>query len=73
MMSIKYDEQNLYLAFFFQPQWLLPPESEISKWFYIKERYFPSAGEPGYIMIKQIDMGQEFSQIQNLVHRLSGQ
>ena len=73
VMSIKYDEQNLYLAFFFQPQWLLPPESEISKWFYIKERYFPSAGEPGYIMLKQIDMGQEFSQIQNLVHRLSGQ
>ena len=55
----------------YQPQWLLPPESEISKWFYIKERYFPSAGEPGYIMVKQIDIGQEFSQIQNLVQRLS--
>ena len=38
-----------------------------------KERYFPSAGEPGYIMIKQIDIGQEFSQMQNLVSRLSGE
>ena len=40
---------------------------------FLKERYFPSAGEPGYIMIKQIDMGQEFSQMQNLVTRLSGE
>ena len=38
-----------------------------------KERDFPSAGEPGYIMIKQIDIGQEFSQMQNLVSRLSGE
>ena len=41
--------------------------------FPFQERYFPSAGEPGYIMLKQIDMGQEFSQIQNLVHRLTGE
>ena len=53
-------------------QWLLPPESEISKWFYVKERYFPSAGEPGFIMIKQIDIAREFGQIENLVTRLSG-
>ena len=53
-------------------QWLLPPESEISKWFYVKERYFPSAGEPGFIMIKQIDIAREFGQIENLVTKLSG-
>ena len=51
---------------------MLPPESEISKWFYVKERYFPSAGEPGFIMIKQIDIAREFGQIENLVTRLSG-
>ena len=56
----------------FNVQWLLPPESEISKWFYVKERYFPSAGEPGFIMIKQIDIAREFGQIENLVTKLSG-
>ena len=33
--SMKWTES---LSFVFQPQWLLPPESEIAKWFYIKVR-----------------------------------
>ena len=55
----------------YKPEWLLPPESEISHWFNVKAEYFPSSGEPGFIMIKQIDIAQEFGQIENLVNQLS--
>jgi len=61
----------MYLQQEYQPQWLLPPESEISKWFYVKERYFPSAGEPGFIMIKKINIAEEFGQMEKLVSILS--
>ena len=57
----------------YQPQWLLPPESEIAKWFYVKERFFPSSGEPGFIMIKQIDIASEFSQMETLISQLSSE
>ena len=57
----------------YQPQWLLPPESEISKWFYVKESYFPTSGEPGFIMIKQIDIAKEFNKIDHLVTSMSAQ
>ena len=50
---------------------MLPPESEIAKWFHIKEEYFPSSGEPGFIMIKQIDIASEFGEIEKLVDQLS--
>eukprot|EP00092_Neocalanus_flemingeri_P023513 GFUD01025500.1.p1 GENE.GFUD01025500.1~~GFUD01025500.1.p1 ORF type:complete len:1021 (+),score=134.31 GFUD01025500.1:157-3219(+) len=55
----------------YQPEWLLPPESEIAKWFSIKEQYFPSNGEPGFIMIKQIDIAREFGEIEHLVDQLA--
>jgi len=62
---------TLYLRQEYKPEWLLPPESEISHWFNVKAEYFPSSGEPGFIMIKQIDIAREFSQIENLVNQLS--
>jgi len=64
---------TLYLRQEYKPEWLLPPESEISHWFNVKAEYFPSSGEPGFIMIKQIDIASEFQQIENLVNQLSAQ
>ena len=49
---------------------MLPPESEIAAWFHIKEEYFPSSGEHGFIMIKKINVSNEFSTLENLVERL---
>jgi hypothetical protein len=54
----------------YQPEWLLPPESEIAKWFQAKKFYFPGAGEPGFIMISQIDIPGEFGKIEGLVNQL---
>jgi Niemann-Pick C1 protein len=54
----------------YQPQWLLPPESEIAKWFDIKSEYYPSNGEPGFVIIPKIDMSSEFVKIENLVQTL---
>jgi len=55
----------------YKPEWLLPPESEVAKWFSIKTEYFPSSGEPGYIFIKQIDIANEFAEIEDLVGQLA--
>jgi len=54
----------------YQPQWLLPPESEVSKWFYVKEEYFPNSGEFAFVAIKKIDIGSEFREMDRLVSRL---
>jgi hypothetical protein len=54
----------------YQPEWLLPPESEVAQWFEMKNTHYPSSGEPGYIMIKQIDIAKEFDNFDAMVNRL---
>lgn len=54
----------------YQPEWLLPPESEVAQWFEMKNTHYPSGGEPGYIMIKQIDIAKEFDKFDEMVGRL---
>jgi len=54
----------------YQPEWLLPPESEVAQWFEIKNTHFPSAGEPGYIMIKKIDIANEIGKFDEMVEKL---
>ncbi|XP_023339853.1 patched domain-containing protein 3 isoform X2 [Eurytemora carolleeae] len=54
----------------YQPEWLLPPESEIAQWFGIKAIYYPSHGEPGFVMIPKIDMSTEFFKVEQLVQTL---
>lgn len=54
----------------YNPEWLLPPESEVAQWFGKKGEFYPRSGEPGYIMISQIDIPKEFHLIENLVNRL---
>ena len=54
----------------YQPEWLLPPESEVAQWFEMKNTHYPSAGEPGFIMIKQIDIANEFEKFDEMVDRL---
>jgi len=52
------------------PEWLLPPDSEVAQWFESKREFFPSAGEPGFIMIQQVDIPKEFSKIEELVTKM---
>jgi len=54
----------------YQPEWLLPPESEVAQWFEMKNTHYPSGGEPGYIMIKKIDIAREFDKFDEMVGRL---
>jgi len=55
----------------YNPEWLLPPESEVAKWFVNKGKYYPRNGEPGFIMISQIDIPKELPLIEGLVNRLT--
>ena len=55
----------------YQPEWLLPAQSEVAQWFEMKNSLFPHAGEPGFIMIKQINMAEEFAQYDRLLARLT--
>eukprot|EP00092_Neocalanus_flemingeri_P006866 GFUD01007412.1.p1 GENE.GFUD01007412.1~~GFUD01007412.1.p1 ORF type:complete len:1065 (+),score=241.14 GFUD01007412.1:250-3444(+) len=52
------------------PEWLLPPESEVAKWFEMKNTHYPFGGEPGFIMIKQIDIAKEFDKFDEMVEKL---
>jgi len=54
----------------YNPEWLLPPESEIAKWFSAMTELYPSSGEPGFVMIKRIDLSQEFDTLDRMVERL---
>jgi predicted RND superfamily exporter protein len=54
----------------YQPEWLLPPEAEIAHWFRVKTQYYPGGGEPGFVMIKEIDIPNEFEVIEDLVSKL---
>jgi hypothetical protein len=54
----------------YQPEWLLPPEAEIAHWFRVKTHYYPGGGEPGFVMIKEIDIPNEFEVIEDLVSKL---
>ena len=38
----------------YQPEWLLPADSEVARWFEVKNTLYPSFGEPGYVMVKQV-------------------
>jgi len=54
----------------YQPEWLLPQESEVAQWFEMKNTHYPSTGEPGYIMIKQIDITREFENLDLMVKKM---
>ena len=54
----------------YQPEWLLPADSEVAKWFEVKNTLYPNFGEPGYVMIKQIDIPREMDNFDLLVGKM---
>ena len=54
----------------YQPEWLLPADSEVAKWFEVKNTLYPDFGEPGYVMIKQIDIPREMDNFDMLVGKM---
>jgi len=61
---------TLSLSQEYQPEWLLPADSEVAKWFEVKNTLFPNFGEPGYVMIKQIDIPREMDNFDLLVGKM---
>jgi len=61
---------TLFLTQEYNPEWLLPPESEIAKWFSAMTDFYPSSGEPGFVMVKYIDIPQEFFTLDTMIKRL---
>jgi len=55
----------------YQPEWLLPADSEVAKWFEVKNSLYPSFGEPGYVFIKQINISEEFHKFDTLIQKLT--
>merc|ERR1719336_2068374 len=54
----------------YQPEWLLPADSEVAKWFEVKNSLYPSFGEPGYVMVKQVDIAAEMGNFDQLVEAM---
>jgi CRISPR/Cas system-associated protein Cas5 (RAMP superfamily) len=51
----------------YNPEWLLPPESEIAGWHRASGRLYPDSGEPGYVIIKKFDISSEWATLEKLV------
>ena len=43
----------------------------MAKWFEVKNSLFPSFGEPGYVMVKQIDIASEIKNFDTLVDKMT--
>ena len=57
----------------FVPAWFLPPDSYLSKWFKINEKYFPFGGDRVTVWFAGLDYVNDFEQINNLALTLANQ
>jgi len=56
----------------YQPEWLLPADSEVAKWFEVKNNLYPKFGEPGFVMVKQVNVSAEMDKFDELINKLTG-
>ena len=55
----------------YQPEWLLPADSEVARWFEVKNSLYPNFGEPGFVMLKQVDIAEEIENFDSLVNKMT--
>ena len=55
----------------YQPEWLLPADSEVAKWFEVKNNLYPKFGEPGFVMVKQVNVSAEMDKFDELINKLT--